>query len=99
MKDITSAKLKFKPDVDIWFDAIDMKFRLNHLQDEQHEHPTFCCENAVLQLWMDNERCKFFNDDKNTQHFWGYAYNLLFQAVDIDYDTDVWLLRLIGFVE
>jgi len=93
---------KFKPDLEIWFDAKDNKFYVDEMTcGVIEDDKTFCVENRLMHIWTENEHCGFFNKHTGTaiDWWWGYAYNLLFQAIDFDWDSDVWLCKVLGYLE
>lgn len=92
------SERKFKPDLQIWFDVHEGKFSIDK---KIHENKTFCVENRLMNIWKENEQCGFFNKHTGTANdwYWGYAYNLMFEVIDFDWDSDVWLCRVLGYRE
>ena len=96
---------KFEPDIDVAL--IDNKF-FGYLPERVIEKKiildnTFCLNNKVMNIMLENqENCRFFNitkPDGSNDWWWAYAYNLMFQAIDFDWDNDVWLCKVLGYLE
>lgn len=93
---------KFKPEIELtWYWKRD-KF-ISESADIPKCNNTFCLDNKILNVLLENqEKCRFFNitnPDGSNNWWWGYAYNLMFQIIDFDWDTDIWLCKVIGYLE
>lgn len=93
--------MKFEPSE--LFAIIGDKFVPTYQKPPYLDGHTFCIENRVLDsLLSETQYCKAFNivkENGENDWFWGYAYNLLFQAIDFDWDNDVWLCKVLGYLE
>lgn len=100
-------KSKFEPDVDIVFEVDSKKYSVYHPRTNRllvnRINKTFCLNNKIMNVMLENqENCRFFNitkPDGSNDWWWAYAYNLMFQAIDFDWDSDVWLCKVIGYIE
>lgn len=98
---------KFTPDVDVEFMGDVLKFIAFNLHDVSRAKfvidKTFCMNNKIVNVMLENqENCRFFNitkPDGSNDWWWAYSYNLMFQAIDFDWDSDVWLCKVIGYLE
>lgn len=96
---------KFTEDFELGFDSNDRKFKPMsiHTTEWIRSGKTFCVNNKILNALLENqENCRFFNitnPDGSNNWWWGYAYNLMFQAIDFDWDSDVWLCKVLGYLE
>lgn len=89
---------KFKPDITVFVDS-NNKFYNAFNKGSISDGDTFCVDNRVMNIFTENDCCGFFNKRTGTANdwFWGYAYNLMFEAIDFDWDSDVWLCRVLGY--
>lgn len=96
---------KFTEDFEMCFDHKKQKFtpKSIHTTEWIRSGKTFSIHNRVVSLLTENlENCHFFNitmPDGSNEWWWAYSYNLMFQAIDFDWDTDIWLCKVIGYIE